>query len=94
MDWKLFAATFGTLFAARSQKPWTVFLASSLALVLVSFLGVARGGRGLPLRLRRGPQEGGRNRLHAHGSPDLAGQGVRRGGPPRLRRATSFSFFP
>ena len=28
------------LFAAKSQKPWTVFLASSLALVLVSFLGV------------------------------------------------------
>ena len=28
------------LMTAKSQKPWTVFLASSLALVLVSFLGV------------------------------------------------------
>ncbi|THB70495.1 MAG: hypothetical protein D6E12_02805 [Desulfovibrio sp.] len=55
MDWKLFATTFVTLFiaelgdktqlacimlAAESRKPWTVFLASSLALVLVSLLGV------------------------------------------------------
>ncbi|MGE4506413.1 MAG: TMEM165/GDT1 family protein [Desulfovibrionaceae bacterium] len=55
MDWKLLATTFGTLFlaelgdktqlacilmTAKTQKPWTVFLGSSLALVLVSLLGV------------------------------------------------------
>lgn len=55
MDWKLLVTTFGTLFVAelgdktqlacmlmtaKTQKPWTVFLGSSLALVLVSFLGV------------------------------------------------------
>lgn len=55
MDWKLFATTFATLFvaelgdktqlacimlAADSRKPWTVFAASSLALVVVSLLGV------------------------------------------------------
>ena len=55
MDWKVFATTFGTLFiaelgdktqlacmlmTAKTEKPWTVFAASSLALVLVSFLGV------------------------------------------------------
>lgn len=55
MDWKLLATTFGTLFVAelgdktqlacmlmtaKTQKPWTVFLGSSIALVLVSFLGV------------------------------------------------------
>jgi len=55
MDWKLLLTTFGTLFVAelgdktqlacmlmtaKTQKPWTVFLGSSLALVLVSFLGV------------------------------------------------------
>ncbi len=56
MDWKLLATTFGTLFVAelgdktqlacilltsKTEKPWTVFLGSSLALVLVSALGVA-----------------------------------------------------
>lgn len=55
MDWKLLATTFGALFVAElgdktqlacmmmassTQKPWTVFIGSSLALVLVSFLGV------------------------------------------------------
>ena len=55
MDWKLLATTFMTLFlaelgdktqlacilmTAKTQKPWTVFLGSSLALVLVSLLGV------------------------------------------------------
>lgn len=55
MDWKLFAATFGALFVAelgdktqlacmlmtaKSGKPWTVFVASALALTLVSLLGV------------------------------------------------------
>ena len=28
------------LMTAKTQKPWTVFLGSSLALVVVSFLGV------------------------------------------------------
>ncbi|SKA94116.1 Uncharacterized protein family UPF0016 [Paucidesulfovibrio gracilis DSM 16080] len=55
MDWKLFFTAFGTLFlaelgdktqlacvlmAARSEKPWAVFFGASLALVLVSLLGV------------------------------------------------------
>jgi putative Ca2+/H+ antiporter (TMEM165/GDT1 family) len=55
MDWKLLATTFGTLFVAelgdktqlacvlltsQTQKPWTVFVGASLALVLVSLLGV------------------------------------------------------
>ncbi|MGE4291308.1 MAG: TMEM165/GDT1 family protein [Desulfovibrio sp.] len=55
MDWKLFLSAFGTLFlaelgdktqlacvlmAARTEKPWAVFFGASLALVLVSFLGV------------------------------------------------------
>jgi putative Ca2+/H+ antiporter (TMEM165/GDT1 family) len=56
MDLRLFAATFGTIFlaelgdktqlacilmAAKTEKPVTVFLATSAALVLVSLLGVA-----------------------------------------------------
>lgn len=55
MDLKLFFSTFITLFlaelgdktqlacvllTAQSRKPWTVFLGASVALVLVSFLGV------------------------------------------------------
>lgn len=55
MDWKLFATTFATLFVAelgdktqlacilmtaRTEKPLTVFLGASAALVLVSLLGV------------------------------------------------------
>lgn len=58
MDWRLFSATFGAIFlaemgdktqlaamtiAAQSGRPWTVFLASSFALVSVSALGVAAG---------------------------------------------------
>jgi putative Ca2+/H+ antiporter (TMEM165/GDT1 family) len=55
MDFKLLLATFGTLFlaelgdktqlacimmATKTQKPWTVFVGASLALVTVNFLGV------------------------------------------------------
>ncbi|MGE4296798.1 MAG: TMEM165/GDT1 family protein [Desulfovibrionaceae bacterium] len=55
MDWKLFFATFGTLFlaelgdktqlacilmTAKTQKPLTVFLGSAVALTLVSLIGV------------------------------------------------------
>ena len=55
MDWKLFATTFATLFVAelgdktqlacimltsKSRNPVTVFVASSLALTMVSLLGV------------------------------------------------------
>ncbi len=55
MDWKVFATAFTTLFlaelgdktqlacilmTAKTNRPWTVFLGSSLALVLVSLLGV------------------------------------------------------
>ena len=55
MDWKIFVGTFCTLFlaelgdktqlacimmAATTKKPWTVFLGASLALVLVSLIGV------------------------------------------------------
>ena len=58
MDWKIFLAAFGTIFlaelgdktqlatllyAAKSPKPLSVFIASSLALVLSSALAVAFG---------------------------------------------------
>jgi putative Ca2+/H+ antiporter (TMEM165/GDT1 family) len=58
MDWKLFALTFGAVFVAElgdktqlaalaftadSKKPWTVFIASALALVVVTAIGVAAG---------------------------------------------------
>jgi putative Ca2+/H+ antiporter (TMEM165/GDT1 family) len=56
VDIKIFLSTFGAIFlaelgdktqlacimmAAQSQSPWTVFVATSAALVLVSLLGVA-----------------------------------------------------
>ncbi len=59
MDWKLFLATFGTVFVAElgdktqlatmalsgdSKKPWVVFAASALALVTAAGLGAAAGG--------------------------------------------------
>ncbi|ADK85336.1 protein of unknown function UPF0016 [Desulfarculus baarsii DSM 2075] len=55
MDWKILATTFGAIFlaelgdktqlacilmAAKTGKPWTVFLGTSLALVMVSLIGV------------------------------------------------------
>jgi len=55
MDWKLFITTFWLVFlaelgdktqltaivmAAKSHKMWTVFLSASLALILVTLLGV------------------------------------------------------
>jgi len=58
MDWKLLATTFGIVFLAelgdktqlaalaltgRTGRPWTVFLAASAALVLVTLLGVLGG---------------------------------------------------
>ena len=58
MDWKLFAITFGTVFVAElgdktqlaalaftadSKKPWIIFVAASLALVIVTAIGVAAG---------------------------------------------------
>jgi putative Ca2+/H+ antiporter (TMEM165/GDT1 family) len=58
MDWKIFLTAFGTIFlaelgdktqlatllyAAKSPKPLSVFIASSLALVLSSALAVAFG---------------------------------------------------
>ena len=59
MDWKLFLATFGAVFLAElgdktqlatmalagdSKKPWVVFAASSLALILAAGLGAVAGG--------------------------------------------------
>jgi Ca2+/H+ antiporter, TMEM165/GDT1 family len=67
MDWRLMLTTFGVIFlaemgdktqlaamtmAAEKKKPWAVFLATSLALVAVSAIGVAVGsalGQYLPL---------------------------------------------
>ena len=58
MDWKLIATTFGTIFlaelgdktqlaamslSASSQKPLSIFIGASLALVTVSAVGVAVG---------------------------------------------------
>jgi Ca2+/H+ antiporter, TMEM165/GDT1 family len=58
MDWRVFAATFGALFLAEMgdktqlavilltsehQKPWTVFLGASVALCLVTLIGVVFG---------------------------------------------------
>lgn len=59
MDWKLFAATFVSIFiaeigdktqlatmafSAESRRPWLVFAAASLALVTAVGAGVAVGG--------------------------------------------------
>ncbi len=59
MDWKIALTTFGALFLAEmgdktqlavmtltasSRKPWAVFLGGSLALVVVTGLGVLLGG--------------------------------------------------
>jgi putative Ca2+/H+ antiporter (TMEM165/GDT1 family) len=59
MDWRVFVTTFGVIFlaemgdktqlaamtmAAGSKKPWAVFLAASLALTVVSAIGVVAGG--------------------------------------------------
>ncbi len=58
MDWKLMASTFALVFlaelgdktqlasftiAAKSRKPWEVFASASLALVVVTGLGVLMG---------------------------------------------------
>ena len=59
MDWRVLGSTFAVIFvaemgdktqlaamtlAAESKRPWSVFLGASLALTLVSALGVAAGG--------------------------------------------------
>jgi Ca2+/H+ antiporter, TMEM165/GDT1 family len=67
MDWRLMLTTFGMIFlaemgdktqlaamtmAAQSNHPWAVFIGASLALVVVSAIGVAVGAltsRYLPL---------------------------------------------
>lgn len=73
MDWKLFALTFGAVFVAElgdktqlaalaftadSRRPWTIFAAASLALVVATAIGVAAGtllGRWInPAWVRRG----------------------------------------
>jgi len=58
MDWRLFALSFGAVFVAElgdktqlaalaftadSRRPWTIFAAASLALVLATAVGVAAG---------------------------------------------------
>ena len=58
MDWKLVAITFGLLFVAelgdktqlavitltsKHQRPWAIFLGATLALALVTLLGVLAG---------------------------------------------------
>jgi len=73
MDWRTFALTFGAVFVAElgdktqlaalaftadSRKPWTIFAAASLALILATAIGVAAGtflGRWInPSWVRRG----------------------------------------
>jgi putative Ca2+/H+ antiporter (TMEM165/GDT1 family) len=73
MDWKLLAVTFATVFVAElgdktqlaalaftaeSKKPWTIFVGASVALVVVTAVGIAAGallGRWLnPLWVKRG----------------------------------------
>lgn len=67
MDWRVFLTTFGIIFlaemgdktqiaamtmAAEKKRPWEVFIAASLALALVSAIGVLLGtalGQYLPL---------------------------------------------
>jgi putative Ca2+/H+ antiporter (TMEM165/GDT1 family) len=59
MDWRVMVTTFGVIFlaemgdktqlaamtmAAETKKPWTVFIAASLALTCVSAIGVVVGG--------------------------------------------------
>ena len=59
MDWRIFLTTFGTIFlaemgdktqlaamtmTAQTKKPWTIFVAASLALACVSALGIVVGG--------------------------------------------------
>lgn len=73
MDWRVMLTTFGVIFlaemgdktqlaamtmAAEKKRPWEVFIAASLALTLVSAIGVVVGGfvsQYLPLEwVRRG----------------------------------------
>ena len=59
MDWRVLLTTFGVIFvaemgdktqlaamtmAAKTKKPWMVFIAASLALACVSAIGVIVGG--------------------------------------------------